>query len=244
VLREDADPAYPRGVPLTPAHPAAVLPLQRLGLPLSALVAGAVAPDAPVYLPAGVSYRTTHSASGIAADVVIGLVVLGLWFLLVRDAVVDLTAPLRRRAPARARLDRRAWLLAPVAIAVGAGTHVLWDSTTHDWGLVVRHLSVLGEELGPLPVFSWLQHLSTLAGTVVVAAYALRGLRSRPVVDRAPAVRRTGLWAAPVPVAALGAGIAARDLEVGVGAALVALVAVAAGWRIVTRRTTAGSVLG
>ena len=33
-------------MPLTPAHPAVVLPLQRLGLPLSALVAGAVAPDA------------------------------------------------------------------------------------------------------------------------------------------------------------------------------------------------------
>jgi len=113
-------------MPLAPAHPAVVLPLQRLGLPLSALVMGALAPDAPVYLPVGVSYQTTHSGWGVAVDVVIGLVLLWLWFALLRDAVVDLMPSLRRRIPAQARLGRRAWLLAPLAIAVGAGTHVLW----------------------------------------------------------------------------------------------------------------------
>ena len=39
-----------------------------LGLPLSALVMGALAPDAPVYLPVGVSYQTTHSGWGVAVD--------------------------------------------------------------------------------------------------------------------------------------------------------------------------------
>jgi hypothetical protein len=130
-------------MPLAPAHSAVVLPLQRLGLPLSALVAGAVARDAPVYLPIGVSYETTHSGRGVVVDIVIGLALLWLWFFLLRDAVVDLTPPLRPRAAAQARLGRRAWLLAPPAVAVGAGTHVLWDSTTHDWGFIVREFAFL-----------------------------------------------------------------------------------------------------
>ena len=105
-------------MPLAPAHPAVVLPLQRLGLPLSALVAGAVAPDAPVYLPVPVSYETTHSGRGLVADVAIGLGLLWLWSTLVRDAVVDLTPFLRRRVPARAQLTRAAWLPAVVAVAL------------------------------------------------------------------------------------------------------------------------------
>jgi hypothetical protein len=210
-----------------------VLPLQRLGLPLSALVVGAVAPDAPVYLPVGVSYRTTHSAAGLAVDVVIGLVVLGLWVALLRDAIVDLTALLRSRLPARARPGRRLWLLAPVGLAIGSGTHVLWDSCTHDWGFVVEEFAFLREEYGPLPLYRWLQHASTVVGFAVVATYGVLRLRGQPVATRPPEVRRPWLWLASVPVVALAAGIVLRDPEAAVGAALLALLAVAIGWRVV-----------
>ena len=123
---------------------------------------GAVAPDAPVYLSVGVSYGTTHSGRGLAIDVVIGLFVLWLWFALLRDAVVDLVPSLRRRLPARARLGVRAWLLAPIGVAIGSATHVLWDSCTHDWGFVVQDLAFLREEHGPIPLYRWLQHASTV----------------------------------------------------------------------------------
>ena len=223
-------------MPLAPAHPAVVLPLRGLGLPLSALVMGAVAPDAPVYLPVGVSYETTHSARGVAVDAVIGLILLGLWFTLLRDAVVDLTPYLRRRVPAEARLGRRAWLLAPLAAAVGAGTHVLWDSATHDWGFLVHELAFLREQYGPVPVYRWLQHVSTVVGSVVVAAYGVTLLRRRPVTPRAPAVVRSGLWLVPVPLTALCVAIVFRDPEDAVGAASVALLVVAIAWRTVRQR--------
>ncbi|HET6563368.1 MAG TPA: DUF4184 family protein [Marmoricola sp.] len=206
-------------MPLSPAHPAVVLPLQRLGLPLSGLVVGAVAPDMPVYLPVGVSYQTTHSARGTPIDVVIGSVLLWLWFAVVRDAVVDLTPSLRQRVPGRARPGWRAWLLAPLAVAVGAATHVLWDSATHDWGFIVSELAFLREEHGPMPLYRWLQHLSTAAGSVVVAAYCLVRLRRQPVTLRPSSVRRPGLWLVPVPGVALAVGIALRDPEAAVGAA-------------------------
>lgn len=219
-------------MPLGPAHPSAVLPLQWLGLPLSALVVGAVAPDAPVYLPVGVSYSTTHSGAGLAVDAVIGLAVLWLWFAILRDAVVDLTPALRRRLPARARLARRAWLLAPLAIALGSATHVLWDSVTHDWGFVVEEFAFLREEYGPIPLYRWLQHASTVAGSLVVAAYGVHRLRSERIVPRPPAVGRPWVWLAAVPLAGLVVGILFRDPNAGVGAALVALLAVAIGWRL------------
>jgi hypothetical protein len=221
-------------MPLAPAHPAAVLPLQRLGLPLSALVVGAVAPDLPVYLPVGVSYATTHSARGLPVVVVLGLVMLWLWFALLRDAVVDLTPSLRRRAPARARLDRGAWLLAPLAVAIGAATHVLWDSATHDYGFLVHHLTFLSEEYGPLPLYRWAQHTSTVVGTIVVAAYGWLALRGRPLAPRAATVRRPALWWAAVAVAALIAGTVLRDPEAAIGATLVASVGIAVLWRITT----------
>jgi hypothetical protein len=217
-------------VPLTPAHPVAVLPLRRLGLPLSALVTGAVAPDLPVYLPVGVTYATTHSIRGIAVDAVIGVVLLGLWSAVVRDPFVDLTG-LRHRAPARARLGRRAWLLSPVAAAIGAATHVLWDSATHDWGFVVAELAVLRDEVGPLPVHRWFQHGSTVVGSAAVAAYCVHRWRDQPFRPRAAAVRRTRLWLAPAPVAALVTVVVARDPEAGVGAGLLATLLVALAWR-------------
>lgn len=224
-------------MPLTPAHPAAVLPLQRLGLPLSALVCGAVAPDVPVYLPVVVSYSRTHSWAGLPYAVVVGLVLLCLWSVLVRDAVADLVPPLRRRLPRQVRLHRRAWLLAPVAVAVGAATHVLWDAATHDWGFVVRELSVLRNQAGPLRVHEWLQHLSTAVGSAVVAAYAFRTLLPLPVTPRPPSAHRPWPWFTPVVLAALVVGIVRRDPEAAVGAAMVALLGVALLWRLRAGRT-------
>src|SRR5687767_14701664 len=118
-------------MPLAPAHPAAVLPLQLLGLPLSALVAGALAPDVTMYV-AGWGYGVTHSALGVlTVDLLVALVGLVVWFGLLRDAWVDLTPSVRDRVPPRARPDRKAWLLAPLAALIGAATHVVWDSATH-----------------------------------------------------------------------------------------------------------------
>jgi hypothetical protein len=190
-----------------------------------------MAPDVPVYLPIGVSYTTTHSGRGLFVDVLIGLAMLWVWFALLRDAVVDLTPYLRNRAPARARLDRRGWLLAPLAVALGVATHVLWDSGTHDWGFLVEQFAFLRDAHGPAPLYRWLQHASTVGGGVVVAAYCLLRLRARSVVPRPPLVRRPGLWLAVVPVVALTVGLVLRDPAAAAGAGLLALVAIAAGWR-------------
>jgi hypothetical protein len=56
-------------VPLTLSHPAAALPLRRLGLPTAALVAGSMAPDVPLFH-GRTGTAVAGAVSGIAAGVV------------------------------------------------------------------------------------------------------------------------------------------------------------------------------
>ncbi len=169
-------------MPVTLAHPAAVLPLRGLGLPLSALVIGSMAPDLPVLAQTWGLYGFSHSAAGIATlDLGLSLVLLAFWDLLGRDALAD-TAPsvVRDRLPARARIGRRAWLLAPLAAVVGSTTHTLWDAFTHEgrWG--VRHVAWLRETHGALPGQQWAQFASGILGLLAVGWAIVHHVRRLP----------------------------------------------------------------
>lgn len=177
---------------MTLAHPAAVLPLRRLGLPTSALVAGSMVPDVPLFLGSARGYDATHSLLGILViDVLLAVGAVLLWSAFARDALVDMApAAIRRRLPARARLSRPESLMVPVAGSVGAATHFVWDSFTHPgrWG--PRHIEWLRAEHGALPGLKWLQYASGVVGLVVVVWAVvghLRSLRPRPG-ERGPAV--------------------------------------------------------
>src|SRR5215472_18003188 len=141
-------------MPFTLAHPAAVLPLRGSRfLRTAPLVIGAVTPDVPYYLPLGPSGHPlrvgldTHSLVGACTvDVALGLLLLAI--------AVLLREPLTALLPARARwlclqglepFRRRAgeWLLAPLAILLGVGSHLLWDSFTHFDGWAVRRIPAL-----------------------------------------------------------------------------------------------------
>lgn len=204
-------------MPITLAHPAAVLPLRRLGLPTAALVIGSMVPDVPLLLGLPYGYATSHSLTGVLTlDLLGSLVLLATWNGVVRDALVDLSPdPVRDRLAARHRLTRAQWLLAPVAAVVGSLTHLAWDSFTHAdrWGVV--HLAWLRADLGPVPGYKWAQYASGVLGMAVVVAAIVADLRSRTPDQLA---RRRVLPAAVVPLVAgavavtgLGAGLAGID---------------------------------
>lgn len=195
-------------MPITVAHPALVLPLARLtarrGLPLTPLVVGTMVPDVPLFAGKHAAYGVTHSPLGIAlyAPLATTVVVL-VWFTVVRDALVGLAAtPVRRRLAPHVALAPRAWAWVPVAGAVGALTHVAWDSFTHPgrWGW--EAIPWLAAQQGPLPGGKWLQYGSGVVGMAVVAGAAVLWLRSRPT--RAVPPRVTG-----VPLLELAVGAAA-----------------------------------
>ena len=187
-------------MPLTLSHPAAVLPLRRLGLPASVMVIGSMVPDVPLFVGSSTGYSATHRWTGVVTiDLLLTVGVVAVWFVVMRDALVDLAPdPVRLRLPARARLDRRQLLLLPVAAVVGSATHVLWDAFTHPgrWG--VRQVAWLQDDHDGLAGHEWAQYVSGVVGLAIVAAAVVAHLRRAGLPDVDRPVRR--LPAATLPV--------------------------------------------
>lgn len=238
-------------MPLTFAHPLAAIPLRRLGLPLPALAIGAMIPDLVHFARLPVDYAFTHSVLGIVTvDLALAAVLLALWSLVLRAPLTD-AAPawVRERCPAPPPLTApraRDLLAAAAALVLGAVTHIVWDAFTHPFGAVVVRVPALQAEVGPLPLYHWLQYGSSLLGVLGLALLAIIALgRSRP----RPLPRRLGAPAVAVIAVPLALGALTAGLLIGVGwgswepetlafmlatrtssVAAVALVATAAAW--------------
>jgi hypothetical protein len=169
-------------MPFTFAHPAAILPLRRRFKLLTTvpLIVGSVAPDLPYFVPVPSRfYRQmldTHTLMGVFwLDVPIGMLVLLFGFVFRRP----LTALLTPRAGALClqsvqhfRDQPLHWIWAPLAIVVGAWTHLLCDSFTHDTGWVVRRVSALS---APITLGGYtgslchvLQYVSSIVGLLIL----------------------------------------------------------------------------
>lgn len=172
-------------MPLTFAHPVAVLPLKRSALPLSALVVGAVAPDLEFLFHLKAQSDIGHSLPGLFVFCMpVGLVFLWLLHRVWKrsaaallgiggnDGTSSFAAPF-----AFWPLGRLALLCA--AVLIGSLTHVGWDSFTHWSGWIVQRVPTLRAQvfdtsIGPIRVYKILQHGSTAIGLTVLAWMALR----------------------------------------------------------------------
>lgn len=196
-------------MPFTLGHPAAVLPLRRLGLPVTGLVMASMVPDIPVFMGWTRGYEFTHSALGVVTvDLVVTSVAVAWWAFVMRDALVDLApASVRSRLAPRTRPTRREWLLTPLAAVVGATTHVVWDAFTHPgrWG--ARHVEWLRSEHAGVSGVSWAQYVSGVIGLAIVVVAAVVHLRGLPPVHDGH--RSRALPAATLPVLVAIAGVTA-----------------------------------
>ena len=152
-------------MPFTPAHPAAVLPLAGGRLPLSALVAGSVAPDFEYLLRLRPAGSFAHSAVGL---VTFSLPVSLLAYLVAQGLLIPAIA-----GAFRVRLAPRkaAPFMVLVALIVGLLSHVAWDSFTHPSGLLVTHWPTLSTALLGVPLFKVLQHTSSAVGFTAIALF-------------------------------------------------------------------------
>lgn len=202
-------------MPFTLAHPAAILPLRRLGLPLTALVAGSLAPDVPLYVPGGIlggrdeAHSWTHTWFGIAVfDLPVGVLLTLAWVLLLADPVRD-GAPdwARERLPEVMRRDRRWWSLVAPAALIGTLTHLAWDQVTHEPSWVTERVPLLVTDVAGLPVARWLMYLCSVLGLLVLAWAAHRGLQRRPLrpATRQQPVLAQVVWPLPLTAATLAA---------------------------------------
>ncbi|MFD3593398.1 DUF4184 family protein [Nocardia sp. NPDC058640] len=191
-------------MPITFAHPAAVLPFAR-HLPLAALVAGSVAPDAVYYLPISLSGTTTHSLIGVACwDLLIGLALL-LDFRVSEEPLRALVPFSLGRQPDS--MTVRTAVLTVAAVALGAATHVVWDSFTQTNGFAVENWSLLRTSVvEPHKTYNVVGYISSVAGTALLAYLIVHRARRTERVRPNRAVVAV-LLAAPV----LGAVLAIDD---------------------------------
>lgn len=201
-------------MPFTPSHAVVALPFLRTPMVPAAIVVGAMAPDLPLFLPwLPFSYQVMHTNIVIAG--VVAALLLGLWYVLVRPAVRELSpdavarrlpelwdhVPLRRDR-SRPRLQIT-WLA--LSILFGVISHIVWDAFTHAgrWG--VRAVPALNEQWGPLPGYKWLQHGSGLLALAILGVFAVVWFMraTRTGLERVfPSAVRWGWWMS-LPVALL-----------------------------------------
>ncbi|MFE3319758.1 DUF4184 family protein [Nocardia sp. NPDC059195] len=194
-------------MPITFAHPIAVLPFAR-HLPLAALVAGSVAPDVVYYLPVSLSGSTTHSVIGILWwDLLVGLVVLSAFRF--SEGPAGALLPLSLSVPAGSGRAWRGVARTVTAVLVGAATHVLWDSFTQTTGFAVQHWDVLRTTVvEPHKTYNVLGYVCSLAGTAALAYLLVRRTRR----TAAASMRwRWAVIAVLLAAATIGAGLSVDD---------------------------------
>ncbi|HXW74271.1 MAG TPA: DUF4184 family protein [Steroidobacteraceae bacterium] len=190
-------------MPFTLAHPAAILPLRGMRyLRTAPLIVGALVPDTYDYVPANLRGHLHHAHSfegSYTSCILLGYALLAALFVLRRPLTALLSARARwlclnALAPfGRSRLE---WVLAVLAIVLGAWTHLLWDSFTHSEGWMVHHFAALnatvtiGSYRGP--VYHVLQYVSSAIGLAVVAAWYWR-LPAPPASPAIPGAQRSAV---------------------------------------------------
>jgi hypothetical protein len=169
-------------MPFTFSHPAAVLPLGRLGrkwLSLTGLVIGSMTPDFEYFIRMRILSKYSHSWMGLFwYDLPLGLVLVFIYNTLVKDNLIDhLPAFLNKRLSVyKNTADGHRWyyiIVLIVSVLIGAATHILWDSFTHPMGYFVLHVHKLKHQVHianhSFRFYNVLQQFSSLVGAVIIA---------------------------------------------------------------------------
>jgi len=228
---------------------------------LPALIIGSMAPDFVYFFSFGVSGSFTHTLPGVPIYCVpAGLVVYVVYYLLLRQPMLEWMPVIissRVSTPSRWPLQSvRNVAIVLGSLAVGATTHVFWDSFTHDNTMIVNGDSAL-RTLVPvgsyqIPIFKILQQASSLVGFLVIATYVAFWIRQTEpaAVHRTFSTGRRLLTLAAVFAAGASGGVAGLLLRqgtsverglfnfvvTGMAVAAVAIVVLCIGWHINLRR--------
>jgi hypothetical protein len=170
-------------MPFTFSHPAIVLPLTflpRQWFSLTGLVIGSLTPDFEYFLRMRIKSNYSHTIEGLFwFDIPLGLLLALIFHNLVRDKLFDnLPIFLKSRFSTFRQFDlkghfKRNWHVVTTSILIGAASHILWDSFTHDHGYFVKTIPTLQSSVDflgrQIPILKILQHSSTLLGGLVIA---------------------------------------------------------------------------
>jgi uncharacterized protein DUF4184 len=170
-------------MPMTAAHPMAVLPFVRTRLDWTCLVIGSMSPDFEYFIRADLASTVSHTLPGLFYFCLPAtLIAAALFHYLVKlPALRVAPAPLARRLAGFAeRPWMPAWTVRAVVVLVvsaliGGATHLFWDGITHGDGWAPHRYRALVQIvdvpiLGHMIVHRVIQHVSTAIGLLVLAA--------------------------------------------------------------------------
>jgi hypothetical protein len=199
-------------MPFTLVHPVATLPFYRTRghkLRLAALAIGAITPDLEFLLGVTPNGWFSHTLPG-------------LFLVCLPSSWICLRLFDRWGRRGVARLLPREWTLpAPppssfwwisVSILIGASTHLVWDTFTHesDWGFQIltglRGSFVPGWRPG-LPGFKLLQDGSTLVGLLCLVWVGAAWAGTQPPAAWGPPIRRVSMLLGVLAIAGFAAGL-------------------------------------
>lgn len=173
-------------MPFTAAHPAIILPLiNRKVFSATGLIVGSISPDFEYFFKARVSGIYGHNIAGIFYfDLPVCFLIAFLFHELIKESFVsNLPASLQRRLSAVRSLDFKSYFKSKYHIFIlssllGAGSHVLWDSFTHNGTYFVQNFSFYHGSYIPFqgvkyPLWYALQHISTVTGLTLVVMYVI-----------------------------------------------------------------------
>ncbi len=176
-------------MPFTFSHPAIVLPLTSLSkkwFSLTGLVIGSLTPDFEYFLRMRIKSNYSHTLDGLFwFDLPLGLLLAFIFHNSVRNSLFDnLPLFLKSRFVAFKRFNwndyfKKNWFVVVISILIGASSHILWDSFTHEHGYFVQAIPALTSTVdiwgNQIPILKILQHSSTIIGGlfIVFAIYKL-----------------------------------------------------------------------
>ena len=170
-------------MPFTFSHPAIVLPLTflpRQWFSLTGLVIGSLTPDFEYFLRMRIKSNYSHTIDGLFwFDLPLGLLLAFIFHNIVRNSLFDnLPTFFKSRFSGFRQFDwnehfKKNWFVVVISILIGAASHILWDSFTHENGYFVETIPMLTNTIDifgrQIPILKILQHSSTIIGGLVIA---------------------------------------------------------------------------
>lgn len=187
-------------MPMTAAHPLAVLPLRRTSLDWTCLVIGSMAPDFEYFLRLEEAGGFSHTWLGVVLFCLpVTLCAAWLFHRVIKWPLVHVAPWGARLAVFAERPWRLTWSCVAAAL-IGAVTHDLWDGITHPDMFGPQHIAWLRESvhvpvIGSMLRCRVLQYGSSVVGLLVLGLAAWRALaRVTPQPRVAPTVGQRLVW--------------------------------------------------
>ena len=170
-------------MPFTFSHPAIILPLTYLPkkwFSLTGLVIGSLTPDFEYFLRMTIKSNYSHTLGGLFwFDLPLGVLLAFIFHDIVRNSLFNnLPTFFKTKFIAFTSFDwnrhfKRNWFIVVISIIIGAASHILWDSFTHEHGYFVQTIPTLKNSVNlfdkQIPILKILQHLSTIIGGLIIA---------------------------------------------------------------------------